>query len=492
MSDEPKRPTGDMDPETFRREGYRVVDWIAGYLANPDRYPVLSRVKPGDVRDSLPAAAPERGEAFAAILDDFDRLIVPGITHWNHPGFFAYFALTGSGPGVLGEFLSAALNAQGMLWRTSPSVTELEGVALRWLRDLMGLPASFDGVIYDTASVSSMHALAAAREALVPGVRAHGMPGRDLPAYRVYCSEHAHSSIDKAVILIGLGHQNLRKIPADEHYRMRPAALAAAIDEDRRAGLVPLAVVATVGTTSTTSVDPVEEIAAICEREGAWLHVDCAYAGVAAIIPEYRHILRGVERADSMVVNPHKWLFTPFDLSAFYCRRMDVVRQAFSLTPEYLRTSEAGAVQNLMDTGVQLGRRFRALKLWMILRYFGAEGLRDRLAEHMRLAQLFASWVDADPDFQRLAPVPFSVVCFRAVPRGREWTEPELERLNQHLLDRLNATGEVFLSHTKLDGRMTLRLAVGNLRTEERHVRRAWELASHITAELKSVPAWSS
>ncbi len=476
-------PFGDMDAESFRREGYRLVDWIARYFEDPGRYPVMSRVKPGEVRGALPAAAPEQGEAFDAILEDFERVIVPGITHWNHPGFFAYFAISGSGPGVLGEMLSAALNAQGMLWRTSPSVTELEEVVMAWLRDLMGLPASFQGVIYDTASVSSLHALAAAREAAVPGVRREGMPGRpELPRYRAYCSEHAHSSIDKAAILIGIGHDGLRKIPADAEYRMRPDLLEAAIAEDRRAGLVPLAVVATVGTTSTTSVDPVEAIADVCAREGAWLHVDCAYAGVAAIVPEYRHILRGVDRADSMVVNPHKWLFTPFDLSAFYTRRMDVLVRAFALTPEYLRTSEAGTVRNLMDTGIQLGRRFRALKLWMILRHFGAQGIRARLSEHMRLARLFASWVDGHPDFERLAPVPFSVVCFRARPRGRDLGEDGLERLNQGLLDRLNATGEVFLSHTKLDGRFVLRLAVGNLRTEERHVRRAWDLIQQLAS----------
>jgi aromatic-L-amino-acid decarboxylase len=261
---------------------------------------------------------------------------------------------------------------------------------------------------------------------------------------------------------------------------MRPEALAQAMAEDRAAGTSPMAVVATVGTTSTTSVDPVPAIADLCAREGTWLHVDCAYGGSAAIVPEYRHILDGVERADSMVVNPHKWLFTPFDLSAFYCRRMDLLRQAFSLTPEYLRTTESGAVKNLMDTGVQLGRRFRALKLWMIVRYFGAEGLRARLVEHMRLARLFAGWVDADPDFERLAPVPFSVVCFRANPGGKARTEAELETLNQRLLDAMNASGEVFLSHTKLNGRFTLRLAVGNLRTEERHVARAWELAKRL------------
>ena len=372
---------GDMDAEAFRREGYRLVDWIASYFEHSERYPVLSRVKPGDIRSALPERAPEQGESFDAIFADFERVIVPGITHWNHPGFFAYFAITGSAPGVLGEFLSAALNAQGMLWRTSPSVTELEEVVLGWLRGLIGLPPSFEGVIYDTASVSSLHALAAAREAAVPGVRAEGMPGRpELPRYRVYCSVQAHSSIDKAVILLGFGHNALRKIPSDGEFRLRVDALEAAIAEDRAAGIVPLAVVATVGTTSTTSVDPVPAIAEVCGREGLWLHVDCAYAGVAAMIPEYRGILAGVDRADSVVVNPHKWLFTPFDLSAFYCRRMDVLRDAFSLTPEYLRTTEAGAVKNLMDTGVQLGRRFRALKLWMILRYFGAEGLRARLS----------------------------------------------------------------------------------------------------------------
>jgi aromatic-L-amino-acid decarboxylase len=466
-----------MDPGAFRREGHRIVEWIADYLEHGEQFPVLSRVKPGEIRSALPSAAPEKAESFQQIFDDFERIIMPGITHWNHPGFFAYFAITGSGPGVLAEFLSAALNAQGMLWRTSPSVTELEEVALGWLRQLIGLPPPFEGVIYDTASVSSLHALAAAREAIVPSVRSEGLPGRtELPRYRVYCSEHAHSSIDKAVILIGLGHSGLRKIPADGEFRMRPDALAQAIAGDRAAGVTPLAIVATVGTTSTTSVDPVPAIADIAAAEGAWLHVDAAYAGVTAMIPEYRHVLDGCDRADSLVVNPHKWLFTPFDLSAFFCRRMDLLRQAFSLTPEYLRTVEAAPVRNLMDTGVQLGRRFRALKLWMILRYFGAEGIRARLAEHMRLARLFAGWVDDHPDFERLAPVPFSVVCFRAKPGGREWSEEALEPLNQAILDAVNQSGEAFLSHTKLDGRFALRLAIGNLRTTESHVRRAWDL----------------
>jgi aromatic-L-amino-acid decarboxylase len=477
MTDVRTPPAADMDLDDFRRHAARVAEWIAGYLSGSERYPVLSRVAPGDIRASLPAAAPERGEPFDAIFDDFERLIVPGLTHWNSPGFFAYFSITASAPGVLAEFLSAALNQQAMLWRTSPAATELEEVALGWLRRLLGLPDSFEGVIYDTASVSTLHALAAARELKVPGVRDAGLSGRpDVPPLAVYCSEHTHSSIDKSVILLGLGHQALRKIPADASFRMRPDALRDRIRADRAEGRLPIAVVATVGTTSTTSVDPVPEIASISEAEGLWLHVDAAYAGPAAMVPGYEWVLAGAERADSLVMNPHKWLFTPFDLSAFYTRRMDVVRSAFSLVPEYLRTTEAGEVKNLMDTGIQLGRRFRALKLWMILRHFGAEGLRTRLAEHMRLARLFAGWVDADKDFERLAPVPFSVVCFRVKPSGREWSEADLERLNAAILERVNASGEIFISHTKLDGRYVLRLAIGHIRTTEVHVRRAWEL----------------
>lgn len=475
---------GDMDPEEFRRAGHQLVDWIAGYLADPTRYPVLARGRPGELRDALPAAAPSTGESFEAMFADFERVILPAVTHWNHPGFFAYFAITGSAPGVLAEMLSAALNVQAMLWRTSPAATELEEVALGWLRKLIGLTDTFEGVIYDTASISTLHALAAARELRIPEVRAAGLTGRALPRVRVYCSEQAHSSVDKAVILLGLGHESLRRIACDDHFRMRPDALAQAIAEDRAAGWEPLAVVATVGTTSSTSVDPVGEIASLCEQEGVWCHVDAAYAGVAAMVPGYEWILRGAERADSLVVNPHKWLFTPFDLSAFYCRRMDVVRQAFSLTPEYLRTTEAAPVRNLMDTGVQLGRRFRALKLWMVLRHFGAEGLRERLEEHMRLARLFAEWVDGDPDFERLAPVPFSVVCFRYAPEALRADDAALDNLNERLLETVNASGEIFISHTKLDGRYTLRLAIGNLRTTEAHVRRAWDVIRSSAATL--------
>jgi aromatic-L-amino-acid decarboxylase len=354
----------------------------------------------------------------------------------------------------------------------------------------MGLPQAFEGVIYDTASTGAVHALAAARQARTPEVRTHGLGGRDLPAFRVYASEHAHSSVDKAVITLGLGHENLRRIPADAEFRLRPDALAEAIREDRAAGIQPLAVVATVGTTSTTSVDPVAEIARICESEGAWLHVDAAYAGAAALLPECRWAFDGVDRADSIVVNPHKWLFTPHDLSAFYCRRMDVLRAAFALTPEYLRTGESSEVRNLMDTGFQLGRRFRALKLWMVLRVFGLEGIRARLREHMRLARLFAEWVDHDPGFERVAPVPFGVVCFRALFPGLD--DDDADRLNERLMDAVNATGEVFLSHTVLDGRYVLRMAVGNIRTTETDVRRAWELLTRVARELARDGAGSS
>ena len=469
-------PLGDMDPEAFRHEAHRLSDWIANYLSTSNRYPVLSQIAPGTIVKSLPAAAPRDSESFEAIFADFEKIILPGITHWNHPGFFAYFAITGSGPGILGEFLSAALNQQAMLWRTSPAATELEEVTLRWLQRLIHLPETFEGVIYDTASISTLHALAAARERTVPDMRAKGFAAG--AGYTLYCSDQTHSSIDKAVILLGFGHEALRKVPSDDQFRMRVDALEAAIRRDRAAGLVPVAVVATIGSTSTTSMDPLQGIAELCRRESIWLHVDAAYAGVAAMVPGWEHILAGVDLADSLVVNPHKWLFTPFDLSVLYCRHMNLLRSAFSLTPEYLRTGDAQDVRNLMDTGIQLGRRFRALKLWMVLRHFGADGLRARLAEHMRLAQRFASWIDDTPGWERLAPAPFSVVCFRARPSSSTTSADEaaLDRFNERLMESVNRTGEVFFSHTRLQGRFAIRMAIGNLHTTETHVERAWTL----------------
>ncbi|HEX2111089.1 MAG TPA: aminotransferase class V-fold PLP-dependent enzyme [Gaiellaceae bacterium] len=429
---------------TFRRDGVAAVEWVARYLEEIGDLPVLAPVEPGDVRAQLPAEPPERGEPFAAVLRDLDRVIVPATTHWNHPRFFAYFAISGSEPGILAELLAAAFNVNAMLWRTGPAATELEELALDWLRRLLGLPDGLHGHIEDTASTSTLAALAVARE-LRPGGA-------------VLCSEHAHSSVDKAARLLGVP---LVKVPVDEEFRMRPDALAAALARDEAAG-----VVATVGTTSTTSVDPVPEIADACERAGVWLHVDAAYAGSAAVCHEHRWALAGVDRADSLVVNPHKWLFTPVDCSALFTRRPEEFRRAFSLVPEYLRTSDA-EVTNLMDYGPALGRRFRALKLWAVIRCYGREGLQALVREHVRLARLFASWIEAEPGWEIVAPYPFSVVCFRRAGSDEE---------NERLMERANASGQIYLSHTKLDGRFVLRLAVGNVRTTEADVARAWEI----------------
>ena len=465
----------DMPADLFREYGHRVVDWIAEYLEHPERYPVLSRVEPGQIVAALPAHPPDTPESMDDILRDFEDIILPGITHWNHPAFFAYFAITGSAPGILGELLSAALNVNAMMWRTSPAASELEATTLDWLRQLLGLPDTYEGVIYDTASISSLVAIAAAREATGLDIRRQGMAGRpDLPALRLYCSEQAHSSIEKDAITLGIGQENVRQVLVDAEFRLDARQLRQAVEEDKAAGRRPFCVVATVGTTSATSVDPVPQIAAICEEHGLWLHVDAVYGGMAAIVPEMAWVLEGVDRADSVVFNPHKWLFTQIDLSAFYSRRLNVVRDAFSLVPEYLRTRESGDVRNYMDYGPQLGRRFRALKLWFILRTYGRDGLIARLREHLRLAQEFAGWIDADLHWERMAPIPFSTVCFRARPPG--WDEAELERLNQSILDAVNATGEAFLSHTRLHEKLTLRLAVGHLRTRQEHVQRAWEL----------------
>lgn len=482
----------DMDVEAFRRYGHQAIDWIADYLAHIDEYPVLSRVTPGEITACLPQSPPEEPEPMARILADLDSVIMPGITHWNHPAFLAYFGITGSGPGILGELLSAALNVNGMLWKTSPAATELEEVTLDWLRQMLGLPPTFHGVIMDTASMASLVAIAAARER-VPGlrVRQEGLSGRpDAPRLRLYTSEQAHSSIEKGAITLGIGQQGVCKVPVDEAFRLNPQALAHAIEEDRAEGWQPFCVVATVGTTSTTSIDPLTEIAEICQRHDLWLHVDGAYGGMAALVPEFSHVLGGAERADSLVVNPHKWLFTPIDCSAFYVRRPDILRQTFSLVPEYLRTSEE-AVTNYMDWGVQLGRRFRALKLWMVIRYFGHRGLAARIREHIRLGQQLARWIDDHPDFERMAPTPFSTVCFCARPRRlAEDNSPEsqayLDELNAALLEAVNATGLAYLSHTKLRGRYTLRVAIGNLRTTEAHVRRAWELIQEQMARLEA------
>lgn len=474
-------PLGDMGPEDFRRFGHELIDWVSDYLERVQSLPVMAQIEPGDLKAQLPTAPPAKGEAMEQIIADVDRLIVPALTHWNHPSFFAYFATSTSAPGIFGELLSAAFDNKAMLWRTSPASTELEEVTLDWLRQMMGLDAGLTGIIYDTASVSSMHAIAAAREGVERRIREEGMSGRpDLPLLRVYVSEQAHSSIEKGVITLGLGQKALRKIPTDNEFRMDAKALAAAIDEDKTKGIVPFCVVATIGTTSTSSIDPVAEITPIVDEHALWLHVDAAYAGSAAVVPELRHILDGCARADSLVVNPHKWLFTPFDLSVLYCRQLDLLQRAFSLVPEYLRTPEQEKVRSGSDYGVQLGRRFRALKLWMVIRYFGHEGLAARIREHCRLAKLFASWVEADPNWELMAPLPLALVCFRACPPlaggAASAREARLDVLNEAIMHGVTAGGKALLSHTKLSDKLTLRLSIGNIRTEEKHVRQVWEL----------------
>jgi aromatic-L-amino-acid decarboxylase len=433
---------------SFREDGVAAVDWVASYLERLRDYPVLAQVEPGELRSRLPPAAPETAEPFANVLRDLDEVLLPAVTHWQSPRFFAYFVGTGSEPGILAELLMAGLNQVGILWRTSPALQELEEVTLAWLAQLLGLPSGWHGHLEDGASTGTMAALAAAREAK-PGARV------------VVCSEHAHSSVEKACHLLGL---EARTTPVDDAFRLRTDAL------DLEGAC---AVVATIGTTSSSSIDPVPRIAAACEREGVWLHVDAAYAGSAAVCPELRDAFAGWERADSVVVNPHKWLFTPMGCSALWTRRPDDLRAAFSLVPEYLRVSEE--VASLSEYSPALGRQFRALKLWTVLRCYGREGLQRRIREAIALAALFESWVRAEPGWEVTAPRPFSLVCFR-----RDGSD----EANEALLERVNATGELFLSHTKLNGRYTLRLAVGSARTTEADVRHAWDVLRREAALL--------
>ena len=475
----------DMDPEAFRAAAHAAVDVMADYLAGIESRAVFPTIEPGSLRPLFPASAPEGPESIEAILADYSRLIEPNATHWQHPGFLAYFATTASGPGILGEMLTAAIGQNAMLWRTSPIGTELEEVVVGWLREALGLPVTFDGLLTDTASISTLIALAAAREAAGTDAASRGLAGRDElgAGLRVYASSEAHSSVEKACMTLGLGRASLVRIPVNERFEMLPGALATSIAADREAGLLPIAIVATIGTTSSTSVDPVAAIADVAEREGLWLHVDAAYAGPVAMLPERRAPFAGWERADSIVVNPHKWLFTPLDASLLLTRRMEVLRAAFSLVPEYLRTLDRDTpVHDYNEYIPQLGRRFRALKLWIQLRWFGLEGLRRRIDAHLAMAEAFAGWVEADRDWELLAPVPFSTVCFRWRPAGRDLDEAALDEANTAIMDAVNRTGDVFLSHTRLAGRFTIRVAIGNLRTEPRHVERAWALLREAAA----------
>lgn len=472
-------PVGDQPPEDFRRLSHEVADWIADYLTNVGEMPVLPSVRPGDVRAQLPASPPESGEALDAVLEDYREIIVPGLTHWNHPAFFAYFSITGSAPGILAEMLTAALNVNAMVWRSSPAATELEEVTMDWLRQLVGLPEGFDGVINDTASSSTLYALAAAREVVYPDAHCSGLFGQ--PRGRVYASDQAHSSVEKSVLTLGFGQDGYRTIESDGTFRMRPDLLREALEEDIAAGIRPVAVVPTLGTTSTASLDPVGELADLCEEFGVWMHVDAAYGGPAAIVPELRPLLAGWERADSIVLNPHKWLFTPVDCSVLYCRRPEELVRAFSIVPEYLRTAETGHAKNLMDYGVSLGRRFRSLKLWFVLRYFGRQGIIDNIRRHVAWAQELGSWVDEAPGWVCVAPVHLGLVCLRYAPDGM--SGEEADALNQRILDRVNSSGRAFLTHTKLNDRFTIRVAVGNLKTTRERIEELWRLLQEAAQE---------
>jgi aromatic-L-amino-acid decarboxylase len=485
--------TPDDSDASFRAAFARVAAWIDDYYRETRRFPVLSKAKPSDLIAALPAEAPAEPEPFDEIFADFERLIVPGITHWNHPRFFAYFAISAARVTVLAEALAAALDVNAMLWRTSPAATELEDVTLGWLRRMLGLPDAFHGIVYDTASIGGFTALAAARESLGLDIRSRGMAGRaDLPALRVYITEHTHSHIEKGAIALGVGRDNVVKIPVDEAFAMRPDALARAIDDDIAAGRRPMCAVATVGTTSTTSTDPVGAIRAVTRERAVWLHVDAAYGGPAAILPEFRWLLDPAHEADSIVVNPHKWLFVPVDLSVLYVRDPELLRRTFSLVADYLVTPETD-VHNYMDYGLQLGRRFRALKLWFVLRAYGVRGMQERLRNHIALAQELARWIEAEPGWHIAAPHPLSVVCFRydpsdasrpatvspRPPGATSPADPDLDALNLAIMDAVNATGEVYLSSTRLHGRVVLRVAIGNERTTHDDVRLAWDLLKH-------------
>ncbi len=465
--------------ENINQNGKLFLNWMEKYFANIEEYPVLPSIKPGEVRAKLPSNPPQQGESYENIISDLEEIILPGVTHWNHPKFMAYFNSTSSEPGIFAELVSATLNTNGMLWKSNPAGTELEEVTLEWLREMLGISKDFWGITYDLASTSTMHAIVAAREKLDDySIREKGFGGlQNKPRLRLYASEHTHSSIEKAAIVAGIGLEGVRKIPVDDKFRMIPEELENAIAEDKANGWRPFCVVATVGTTSTTSIDPVYEIAQICKSEDVWLHVDAAHAGIAAIVPEMKHLLNGVEYADSLVVNPHKWMFMPIDISVLYTKHKALLKQAFSVVPDYLKTDEDDEVTNYMDYGIQLGRRFRSLKLWFVIRHYGTDGLIEIIREHLRLGKLFCNWIEESTDYELLAPTPLSTICFRAVPASLK-LEEELNTFNKRLMDSINATGKVFLSHTVLNGIFTIRVVISGLRTKEKDVKEVFKIIS--------------
>jgi len=463
---------GDSSPEEFRKQLHELADWIADFRQNIESLRVAPNDKPGAILAALPAQAPEQGEPFEKILADVDRLIVPGLVHWGHPMFLGYFGWTTTAPGILGEIITAPLNVNAMTWRTSPAATELETLVIDWLRQWMHLPKDFDGVVYDTASVGVMHALAAAREEAAPSTRKRGLVGAGAPVFRIYASEQAHSSAEKAAIALGLGEENVQRVPVDAEFRMDAAALREMIAQDGQRNFQPLAVVATVGTTSTAAVDPVPEIAKVCHENRMWLHIDGAYGAGFAILPECKSLTDGWSDADSIVVNPHKSLFVPLDFSVLYVRNLERLRRVFTLIPEYLRGDTVEAQKNYMDYGIQLGRRFRALKAWVIWRSLGHAGMVARMREQIRLANLLARWIKTDDRFELAAPVSMGIVCFRFVGGDQN----EIDRLNSQIVERINASGRAYLTQTKLRGRTVMRIGLGNVLTTEQHLRDAWEL----------------
>ena len=464
-----------MHPDEFRRHAHQMVDWMADYFRDVGQLPVTPDVQPGDVRRRLPPSPPEHGEPFQQLFEDFGRVVLPGMTHWNHPGWFAYFPGNNSPPSVLAEMLTATLGAQCMSWATSPAATELEQVTMEWLRQMLGLPVAFTGVIQDTASTATLVALLSARE--------RAPRGKPLA---VYTSTQAHSSVDKGVKLAGYRMDYLRHIAVDPAYAMRPDALDQAIASDRAAGLVPACVVATVGTTSSTAIDPLPAVAEVCRRHGAWLHVDAAYAGTAAIVPELRPLFDGVEHADSFVFNPHKWMLVNFDCSAYFVQDKDALLRTFQTTPEYLRTALDSEVVNFRDWGIQLGRRFRALKLWFVIRSYGVEGLRAVVRKHVALARQLAEQIRESREFELMAPAPFGLVCLRYRPRGGDSGPDAVNALNRELLRRVNQTRRVHLTHTELEGKYVIRMAIGQRQTEGAHVMEAWELIQQAASGLAS------
>jgi aromatic-L-amino-acid decarboxylase len=487
---------GDTPREEFRKQLHELADWIADFRENIESLRVAPGEKPGAIRAQLPAQAPEEGESFEKILGDVDRLIVPGMVHWSHPMFLGYFGWTATAPGILGEIISVPLNVNAMTWRTCPAATELETVVIDWLRQWLGLPEEFGGVVYDTASVGIMHALAVAREEAAPSTRKFGLINRDLPRFRIYTSDEAHSAAEKAAITLGIGEENVQRVETDADFRIDVNALRETIARDVRHNFKPLAVIATVGTTSSASVDPVPEIAKICREQKMWLHIDGAYGGAFAMVPEYKWTSKGWDMADSIVINPHKTLFVPLDFSVLYVRDAERLRRVFTLVPEVLRGDTVEGEKNYMDYGIQLGRRFRALKAWVIWRSFGREGIVARLREQIRMANLFAGWIKSDDRFELAAPVSMGVICFRFVgdaapsprghmaARGRAVSIDELDKLNSEIVEQINASGRAYLTQTKLRGQTVMRIGLGNVLTTEDHLRRAWEIIRETAVAL--------